>query len=240
MIRRNRGRAMACVGALIFAALSPARADAQDIIPSGPPVGAFTAVGTGWYLDVGQTFMAGGAYMNSFSFWFGPGFSFNYAGEGNPATGALLVPYIMAWDGSNAVGSALFQGAAVLVSGLSSYERYDFATGDLALDPGTMYVAFVQAVDDGVHTGNVKVGRTGPGGSGGVATNVQGQPETELTEDWYLTNTGIGANFAADFSNVPVTATPEPATLMLLASGMAGLAGTRLRRKSRSHEEAAQ
>jgi hypothetical protein len=221
----------------MLAALSPARADAQDIVPSGPPTGSFTGVGTGWYMDVGQTFMAGGAYMNSFSFWFGPGFSFNYAGEGDPSSGALLVPYIMAWDGTNVVGSALFQGAATLVSGLSTYQRYDFATGDLALAPGTMYVAFVQAVDDDIHTGNVRVGRTA--GTGAVATNVQGQPVQELTEDWYLANTGVALNFAADFSNAPVTATPEPATLMLLASGMAGLAGTRLRRKRRSHEDAA-
>lgn len=227
MIRRNRGRALACVAACMLAVVSPTRADAQDIVPTGSPAGAFTGAGTGWYIDVGQTFMAGGAYMNSFSFWFGPGFSFNYAGEGDPSSGALLVPYIMAWDGSNVVGSALFEGAAVLVSGLTTYERYDFATGDLALDPGTMYVAFVQAVDDPAYTGNVRVGRAAAGASGAVATNVQGQPEKALTEDWYLTNTGVGLQFAADFSDSPVTATPEPATLMLLASGMAGMAGTR-------------
>ena len=48
-----------------------------------------------------------------------------------------------------------------------------------------------------------------------------------LTSDWDVTNAGLALTFAADFSDVPVTATPEPATLMLLASGMAGMAGTR-------------
>ena len=158
MFRRIHTRTMACVAAGLLAAVSASSASAQDIEPSGPPIGAFTSVGTGWYLDVGQTFTAGGAYMNSFSFWFGPGFSRNFAGEGNAASGALLVPYVMAWDGTNVVGSALFQGSAVLVSGLTSYQRYDFSTGDLALAPGVTYVAFVQAVNDPAYTGNVRVG----------------------------------------------------------------------------------
>lgn len=240
MLKQIRSCVVACVVASVAGGvLAPARLDAQNIVPSGPPIGAFTGLGTGWYLDVGQSFVAGGAYLTSFSFWLGPAFAQNFTpGVGDPTSGVEFIPYVMAWDGTNVVGSALFQGAAVDVQGLTSYQEYDFSTGSLSLSPGAVYVAVLQAVNDGTHTGNVKVG-SGFTGSGAVADNKQGQSVKPLTDDWAITNAGLSTTFAASFSNTPVTATPEPATLMLLATGMAGVFGTsRFRRPRRDRADA--
>lgn len=231
MLERIRSSVVAVIATgVISGAMTPSRLAAQNIEPSGPPIAAFTNVGLGWYADVGQTFLAGGSYMNSFSFWFGSSAQ-NWLG-GSGLSGVALIPYIMAWDGDNVVGNPLFQGTTTVVSGLTEFQRFDFSTGDLALSPNTTYIAFVQAVNDGVHTGNVGVGFSDVSGTGAVANNLQGSPADPLTQPWDITDAGLSVTFAASFSNTPVTATPEPATLMLVATGVAGLAGSaRFRRK---------
>lgn len=234
MFGRIRSGLVACVAAYGLAgAIAPSRLGAQNIQPSGPPVASFTALGLGWYGDVGQSFIAGGAYMSSFSFWLGASLTKNFTGVGDPLSGVDLVPMVMAWDGSKGTGSVLYQGSDVVVSGLSSYQEFDFATTGLALTPGLVYVAFLQAANDGVHTGNVRVG-TSMDGSGAVADNIEGATVKPLTTTWDVNNPRLATTFAATFTDTPVTATPEPATMMLLATGMAGLFGTeRLRRKRR-------
>jgi hypothetical protein len=215
-------------------AIAPSRLAAQNITPSGDPIGSFTAVGLGWYSDVGQSFTAGGAYMTSFSFWLGPSLSKNYTSVGDVLSGVDLFPYVMAWDGSKGVGTTIYTGSDVVVSGLSSYQKFDFSTTGLALTPGAIYVAFLQAANDGVHTGNVKVGFSDMNGSGAVADNLEGAAVKPLTDTWDVNNPRLSATFAATFSDTPVTATPEPVTMMLLATGMAGLFGAgRFRRKRR-------
>jgi hypothetical protein len=233
MFERVRSGVVACVAAsLMSGAFAPSRLGAQNITPSGPPTAMFTAVGPGWYSDVGQAFIAGGSYMNSFSLWLGTSLNKNYV-SGDPTSGAELTPFVAAWDGSEIVGNTLFQGSQVLVSGLSGYQELDFSTGGLALTPGTMYIAFIAAANDGVHVGNIRVGTSLDGG-GAAATNLQGNAVNPLTGTWDVNTPNLGLTFAATFSDTPVTA-PEPGTLVLLVTGVAGIFGTdRLRRKGRS------
>ena len=234
MVGRIRSGVVACFAACVMAgALAPSRLGAQNIEPSGPPTSPFVGVGPGWYSDVGQVFLAGGPFMTSFSFWLGPALIPKFPTIGDQLSGVDLIPYVMAWNGTEAT-DLLFQGDAVLVSGSSSYQEHTFSIGSITVSPGTLYVAFLQAVNDGVHVGNVAVGYSGLNG-GAVADNKVGDPVGSVTQSWSLTDAGgISTAFAATFSDTPVTATPEPATMMLVGTGLAGIFGMgRLRRKRR-------
>ena len=67
-------------------------------------------------------------------------------------------------------------------------------------------------------------------GTGAAADNLQGQVLKSLTDTWDLKNTGTTTTFAATFSET--VATPEPATWMLMMTGMLGvIGGTKLRKR---------
>ena len=133
MFERIRSGIVAYVAAGVMAgAFAPSRAGAQDIVPSGPPIGAFIAVGLGWYSDVGQSFLAGGAFMTSFSFWLGPALpEFHVHGRRRERRGPDPVRDGVEWHGRRR--QPAFPGRRGDRGGLKSYTEFDFSTGNLAL-----------------------------------------------------------------------------------------------------------
>jgi len=51
--------------------------------------------------------------------------------------------YVMAWDGSKATGSILYQSGKQVASTIAGYQPFDFITGGLSLLGGQQYVAFI-------------------------------------------------------------------------------------------------
>jgi hypothetical protein len=177
----------------------------------------------------GETFTIGATNttLDSFSFWVRQG----------PKGPLTVEGVIMAWNGSQPVGSPLFTSAPVITNnngGKGGFQELTFTTGGLALNPGQQYVAIL--TDLGGH-GRVGVvpnsGATNPGGLFVFMHNfpIPGGPPTP---SWHLAPGGRNLAFQASFYAPPgVSKTPAPSGLVLGALGACGLAafGWRGRKK---------
>lgn len=139
--------------------------------------------------------------------------------------------YVYAWDGYKATGSALYASSPMSTTnngGSGGFENFTLNTGGISLNSGSQYVAFLTASNmfDG-SLGTSKMGGLDGANvySGGqfVFLNNGSDFGQILTNNWTTNWKGIGADtaFTMNLSD-PV---PEPATLLLFALGIIGLAG---------------
>ena len=207
--------------ALISAALLASPVAAQDI-HTGPPDDYTAYVGPSWYYTVGQVFTPQApSNLASFSFYIGQHTKNAYndglfLGE----SGVVFTANIQAFDGSAPTGALLYSSAPQTFFGGPATNVYDdfqpitFLTGGIQLASGSMYIAFLQAIDDGEHLSNAALGYTTTAlpaaGSGIYLHGLVGYPD----QDVYAPD--LTMSFDATFDQ---NAAPEPTTVVLLASG---------------------
>lgn len=204
------------------AALAQSLAAQSLIVPGGSQVGGW---GVGGIQTVGQTFTALNSRLNGFSFWLK-----NEVGP--PVT---FIAYVFQWDDVTfrATGPALYV-SAMSVSppppALPGFTPYSFLTST-ALTTGGRYVAFMSVVGFNGLFASVESSATDVY-SGGTFVFTS-RPPMLFAWDTY---SGIGNSppprdlrFEASFSPVP-----EPASILLMAVGLAGIhVATRRRRVAR-------
>jgi hypothetical protein len=207
-------------------AATPALAQDVDTTATyGGEIGSFGTPNTATY---GQTFTVGADNaLDSFTMYLDSG-----------SGGALnFQAYVYAWNGSRAVGNALFASATQQFNGGAGTSAFDFGTGGLNLVSGQQYVAFLTTT--GVANSNnatalmpyVGFGNDVYSGGDFVFFN-NGNDFASLTgQDWDFNGGWGDAHFKADFT-AGISAVPEPAAWGMLIGGF-GLAGGMMRSRAR-------
>jgi hypothetical protein len=183
-----------------------------------------------------QTFMtpAGMNYLQSFSFYLSNSFNGNLlflqaaVYQFNPA-GFLSGPALFT--------SALFNGSG----NVNGNDTFAFGNLNIALTPNVVYALVLSTLPGAAQTpdgstvlANLADGDTYAGGSLFYALSTN--PADLTSPDGFTSLDGTtDAAFSATFTP---TATPEPATLMLVATGFAGAGGVAVRRRRRQSSRA--
>lgn len=193
--------------------------------------------------SVGQTFTAPTAdrVLNDFSFWL-------KAVPSDPFAGTLAYrAYVMRWDGTlaRATGDVLFRSAIFSGTTNETYQQHTFRTGGILLDPGQVYVAFLSVLEEPYPGGfrfthlayqnKENAADTYTGGNFVAGTT---RYFSELTTTSWDDPQGIDAEFVANFSAEQTAVVPEPMSMALLGTGLAGVAGAARRRRRKQEEEA--
>lgn len=170
----------------------------------------------------GQSFTApaGASTLQQFSFWIASGGS------------DLMTSYeafVMQWNGSAPFGEVLYSSGPLDTPICCPLMRVDFDTGDLAVTPGSEYIAFLLRT-----SGNITYSRVRLGGewfdsyAGGAALFAHscGDDESTFLETCSWNESGVAdidTEFVATFASVATV--PEPNELALVMTGVIGLIG---------------
>lgn len=182
------------------------------------PFGLLTNGATDAY---GQSFQAPAQYLNNWTLWM-------RGDRGSDASGLLFTANVGTWDG-NSVGSILWTSALFAGTSSATYQQYTFNTGGVSLlTGGQTYIFFLDAV-------------SGPGqmevAGGNAGEYAAGSFNYHNGTDHFSAWDGGGLQdlaFRAEFDRLPGdpgSTVPEPATMTLLATGLAGIAAGRRRKK---------
>jgi hypothetical protein len=140
-----------------------------------------------------------------------------------------FVSQVYAWNGSSAVGSALYTSGTFNTTG--SFTTYTF-TPDIDLVAGDQYIAFVTNEPDGVSLGGSGYGAMeqtsdAPGDDFYYAVDDPATPG-----NW--SGWGLNAEFQADFANAGPAPAPEPSSAAALGVGLVALLARRRRKRQAS------
>jgi hypothetical protein len=162
----------------------------------------------------GQTFTVGSDnVLNDFTFWLN-----------DTSAPSTFAAYVMAWDGSKATGSILYQSGQRSTTGAAGMEQFTFNTGGTSLASGQKYVAFLNASNffDTVND-ETEMGLTSDVYAGGDFVYINNSSDFSLltTTNWNCAECGFGDTaFTANFASASAQAVPEPSSsLGLLAFG---------------------
>lgn len=138
-------------------------------------------------------------------------------------------------------GPTLFQSAVGTTVANTSSTFVTFHVGGIALDPTATYIFFLSvAGDDGMTAPGSDIYSPSPYTAGSTYTTGVGMFDgVDTSAQWnepFSNLGGLDLAFTAQFTP-DATVTPEPATLALLGTGLAGMAGARRRRRRREAEE---
>ncbi|WP_233516084.1 PEP-CTERM sorting domain-containing protein [Janthinobacterium sp. BJB426] len=184
-------------------------------------LGYLGAIGVVTY---GETFTSPGGVLNDFTLYASSGYGTSNYGTGYIGFG------IAAWDGTKAVGPALYTSAPMPYSGKNAAFE---ATGlNLALPLNKEYVAYltVAGIENPVHF----IRPQGSNNNGGLTGNhvySNAKDPLNASQPWGVDKT-VYMRFTANFTNntIPV---PEPETYAMLLAGL-GIVGFAGRRRLKS------
>jgi hypothetical protein len=224
--------------ALALALIAP-DARAQFTISNLPTPGQWGPLGRygntySYYQGMGEAFQVQGTVdqtLRNFTFMGAAGFPFTYQA------------YIYAWDNTlkRITGGALWE-SSVLSMGGTTYNSYTIDTDDTPLAAGGWYALFFSNMEQagsyyamfqsGTNAANAQLIQTWGTGATTVDDLTTATWQTPTNSDMYMTLQLDEYVPPEEEEVIPVTATPEPASIFLMASGLVamGLVARRRRR----------
>jgi PEP-CTERM motif len=223
--------AIAGAACVVLGGIGNAQASTIDTTSTWDGTTSFNLFGEPNTATYGQTFVVGSDnILNDFSFWLNDG-----------TTPVKFAGYVMAWGGSKATGSVLYQSGQQSTTGAAGMEKFSFNTSGLSLTSGQKYVAFVNASNF--------FGGNGTATMGALPSNVYADGQYVYSNNGsnfgLLTTTAWDCNetatcsygagrdtaFTANFASVSAQAVPEPSSSLGLLAFGGFVAGKVLKRK---------